>query len=641
MNFFESFLFSPLIVSAMPTVSIQRDLLFTSLGKTYTQEEFDELCFEFGIELDDVVEEEDKVVYKIDIPANRYDLLCLEGLSRALRVFLKLEQAPFFTSVTPSPQVACKTEMFVSKSTSSIRPFVVCAVLRNLTLDQVSYQSCLDLQDQLHRNICRRRTLVAIGTHDLDSVEGPFSYEALSPEDIKFQHLFAEKEMNGKEMLDWFRSDPAGKHIKEYTDIIYDSPVYPVVFDKNRTVLSMPPIINGVVSKIGPQTKNVFIECTATDMTKAKIVLNTVVAMFARYCEHPDSVEVVQVRYEQAVLPGGETTPITSMCTPDVSTFSATASVENICSTIGTTISPESMVEFCDRMQLGPAKFSPDEKQIIVTVPVTRSDVLHEIDIIEDIAIAFGYNNVPRTIPVSHGAGNELAVNLISDLLRHEVSRQGFTEIMSLGLCSHDENFSFLNRVEGVDSLAVHLSNPKTWEYQVVRTSLVSGLMKTLAENMNLKSSEGIRLFEVTDVVLRDPRSADEKDIGCRNERRLAALHAGTVSSFETIHGLVDRVLQAFAVVPSAEYCPEAAQANFVQGLIKDGASIGEYTIVPNEHAMYFPGRGACIKWRPSGCEEFRDIGEFGVLHPEVVQKFGVSLPCTVLEMNIEPFIRE
>jgi len=623
----------------MPTISIQSKLLFEKLGKVYTSEEFDQLCFDFGIELDDIEMEEGVEVYKIDIPANRYDLLCLEGLGRALRVFLGDEPAPVFKAIQPSPEVAASTRVVVRQETAQIRKFVVCAVLRNLSMDEESYQSCLDLQDQLHRNICRRRTLVAIGTHDLDAIEGPFTYEAQKPEDIRFQHLFAEEEMNGKEMLDWFRNDPAGKHIKEYTGIIYDSPVYPVIYDKNRTVMSLPPIINGAASKIGPKTKNMFIECTATDLTKAKVVLNTIVAMFSRYCSEPDSVEQVEVVYDQPVVPGGQSEAISSMLCPDLSSWKATANVANVCSTIGMEMEPERMLELCDRMQLGPASLDEKKETLTVTVPVTRSDIMHEVDIIEDIAIAFGFNNITRTVPVSHKAGKELPINLLADLLRYELSRQGFMEILSLGLCSAKENFDQLKRTN--DGSAVSLSNPKTIEFEVVRTSLLPGMLKTLASNLSLKISDGIKLFECSDVVLRDTKNAEQLDVGCRNERRLVALHAGLVSSFETIHGLVDRLMQVLAVVPSKEYSPEAAASPHVQRLISDDACIGEYKLEPLENPTFFPGSAGRLVWKQTGASEFTELGVLGVLHPDVLANFALPYPCTVLEMNIEPFVRE
>jgi phenylalanyl-tRNA synthetase beta chain len=188
----------------MPTVGVTRDDLFARLGRTYTQEEFELLCFEFGIELDDVTSErdmvskeqgeakaenlDDTVIYKIDIPANRYDLLCIEGIARSLRIFKGLQAAPLYSLVEPEK----RSVMNVKASTKDVRPFVVCAILRNVTFTDKVYKSFIDLQDKLHQNICRGRKLVAIGTHDLGTVEGPFTYAAESPQDIKFVPLTEE-----------------------------------------------------------------------------------------------------------------------------------------------------------------------------------------------------------------------------------------------------------------------------------------------------------------------------------------------------------------------------------------------------------------------------------------------------------------
>lgn len=133
-------------------------------------------------------------------------------------------------------------------------------------------------------NICRKRTLVAIGTHDLDTLQGPFTYEALAPKDIQFVPLNQEKNMNAEELMTFYEAD---KHLGKFLPIIRSSPVYPVIYDSNRQVLSLPPVINSNHSKITLDTKNVFIECTATDLTKGKIVLNTMVAMFSEYCAEP------------------------------------------------------------------------------------------------------------------------------------------------------------------------------------------------------------------------------------------------------------------------------------------------------------------------------------------------------------------
>lgn len=180
----------------MPTVLVDRAVLFAAIGREYTDEEFDKLCFEFGIELDDITSEgemarrergeaaagaaaaaaapgtgTEAVMYKIDVPANRYDILCVEGLARALRVFQNMQQPPVYRLTAPPAML----EVRVGASAAAVRPFLVSAVLRNIAFTPASYNSFLDLQDKLHQNICRRRTLVSIGTHDLDSIRGPFT----------------------------------------------------------------------------------------------------------------------------------------------------------------------------------------------------------------------------------------------------------------------------------------------------------------------------------------------------------------------------------------------------------------------------------------------------------------------------------
>ncbi len=340
--------------------------------------------------------------------------------------------------------------MYVEPATSQIRPFVVCAVLRGVSFDKKRYKSFIDLQEKLHLNICRRRTYVAIGTHDLDTIQGPFRYKASAPTDINFVPLTENegRSYGGKELLDFYREDPSAKHLKPYTDIIYDSPVYPVIYDSNNRVLSMPPIINGKHSRIQMHTTNVFIECTGTDLTKANIVLDTVVSMFAEYCTSPFTAEAVEIIYEAT----GEVqkTPLLSHRTCD-------APIKDIVGIVGVDIPPADICKLCDRMQLGPAEYLPEQGVVRVHVPPTRSDILHPVDVIEDVAIAYGYNNIPLEFPPTQCFGRPLPINQFADLLRAEIARAGYVEMLTHGLCSTAENFTHLRRPVGP---AVSLSNP-------------------------------------------------------------------------------------------------------------------------------------------------------------------------------------
>ncbi|XP_076389314.1 phenylalanine--tRNA ligase beta subunit isoform X3 [Megachile rotundata] len=463
----------------MPTISIKRDLLFTALKRTYSDEEFQDLCFKFGLELDEVTTEKqiimkeqgvvenagtsEEIIYKIDIPANRHDLLCLESLSVGLLIFLNELDIPRYTAILPNtgPQKIVMTEQCLK-----IRGHIVAAVLRDITFTKDSYDSFIDLQDKLHQNIGRKRSLVSIGTHDLDTIKGPFLYDAKSPADISFIPLNQDKEYTGEGIMNLYANHA---QLKQYLHIIKDSPVYPIITDSNGIVLSLPPIINGDHSKITLDTKNVLIECTATDLTK-------------------------------------------------------------------------------------------------------------------------------------------FPLNKLSDHLRIELACSGFTEALTFSLCSREDISDKLgHKLENIP--AVHISNPKTSEFQVARTTLLPGLLKTLAANKKMPLPH--KLFEVSDVVLKD----DTVEVGARNNRHLCVVYCNKSDGFETIHGLLDRILQVLEVPWSSN---------------KDENG---YYLRAADDPTFFPHRCAEIV-----CYN-KVIGKMGILHPDVLSKFDLSMPCSVLEIDIEPFL--
>uniref|UniRef100_A0A4W3JK76 Phenylalanine--tRNA ligase beta subunit n=1 Tax=Callorhinchus milii TaxID=7868 RepID=A0A4W3JK76_CALMI len=493
-------------------------------------EEFDELCFEFGLELDEVTTEKDIisreqgdgkadgasdiVLYKIDVPANRYDLLCLEGLVRGLQVFKERIEAPKYTRVGPLNGEMQK--LIITEETAQVRPHAVAAVLRNIKFTKDRYDSFIELQEKLHQNICRKRTLVAIGTHDLDTISGPFTYTAKPPSEIKFKPLNQSKEYTALELMDLYKTDSQLRH---YLHIIEDKPVYPVIYDSNGVVLSMPPIINGDHSKITLNTQNVFIECTATDRTKAKVVLDTIVTMFSEYCEKPKEIMNTDLINKQ----------------------------------VGINETPESVAKLLTRMYLK-SKVIGNGTQIEIEIPPTRADVIHACDIVEDAAIAYGYNNIQMTIPKTYTIADQLPINKLSELLRQDMAAGGFTEALTFALCSREDIADRLCKDIAV-TRAVHIANPKTAEFQVARTTLLSGLLKTIAANRKMPLP--LKLFEISDVVLKD----SSKD------------------------------------------------------------------------STFFPGR--CAEIFAKG----QSVGKLGVLHPDVITRFELTMPCSALEIDMEPFL--
>uniref|UniRef100_A0A8C1MLG8 Phenylalanine--tRNA ligase beta subunit n=1 Tax=Cyprinus carpio TaxID=7962 RepID=A0A8C1MLG8_CYPCA len=590
----------------MPTVSVKRDLLFEALGQKYTDEEFDELCFEFGLELDEITSEKeilireqggekaegasDVVLYKIDVPANRYDLLCLEGLVRGLQVFKEKLEAPRYKRVSPAdggePQ-----RLVITEETASVRPHAVAAVLRNITFTQERYESFIELQEKLHQNICRKRTLVAIGTHDLDTISGPFTYTAKPPGEIRFKPLSQSREYTAAELMSLYKTD---SHLRHYLHIIENEPLYPVIYDSNGIVLSMPPIINGDHSKISLNTKNIFIECTATDLTKAKITLDMVVTMFSEYCDEPFTVEEAEVVYPDGRL----------SVYPELAYRTETLSGDFINKRVGINESAESIAQLLTRMCLR-SEVSGEGDLIQVEIPPTRADVIHACDIMEDAAIAYGFNNIVRSTPRTYTVANQLPVNKLTELLRQDLAAAGFTEALTFALCS-EEDIADKLRKNITETRAVHISNPKTADFQVARTSLLPGLLKTIAANRKMPLP--LKLFEISDVVLKD----ETKDVGARNNRRLCAVYYNKSPGFEVIHGLLDRVMQLLDVKPGRN-----------QG----------YHIQAAEDSTFFPGR--CAEIFSCG----KSIGHLGVLHPDVISRFELTMPCSAIDIDIEPFL--
>ena len=477
--------------------------------------------------------------------------------------------------------------------TAKIRPYVSGAVLRNITFTKDRYESFIALQDKLHQNLARQRTLVSIGTHDLDTVTGPFTYEALPPEQISFKPLNQNSEMNAAELMEFYEND---KHLGKFLHIIRDSPVYPVIFDSERTVCSLPPIINGEHSKITLNTKNVFIEITAIDKTKVEIVNNILVAMFSKYCEEPFTVEPVRI-----ISPHNQE----SRETPDLTPRETEAEISYINECCGLSLSAQEICALLGRMSLQARPSKSSQNIVDVQIPPTRADVLHQCDIMEDVAVAYGFNNLPKAFPGKSGTvAQPLPINKLGDIVRLEAAMAGWSEVMPLILCSHDENFAWLNRKDD-GKTAVQLANPKTAEYQVVRTSLLPGLLKTIRENKH--HSVPIRIFEVSDVAFKD-LSLERKS---RNERHFAAAWYAKSSGFEVVHGLLDRILLML----------KTAFLTHEEGL--EGAKMDGYWIEEVDDPTFFPGHAASIHLRLDGNEHI--IGVFGILHPSVLEKFELK----------------
>lgn len=226
--------------------------------------------------------------------------------------------------------------------------------------------------------------------------------------------------------------------MSKYLHIIRDSPVYPIIYDSRRVVASMPPIINSEHSKITLNTRNVFIDVTSTDQTKLDIVLNMLVTMFSEYCDEPftyvqmpSSLEIPLTLYSvepiRVILPDG-----TSKVTPDLAPQRRTAHASYINACTGLSLPSKDIAELLNRMTLSAQASPTDADHLLVEVPATRPDILHECDIMEDAAIAYGFNNLPRTFPATNTVAQPLPISKLCDLVRREWAQAGWVEALPL-----------------------------------------------------------------------------------------------------------------------------------------------------------------------------------------------------------------
>ena len=556
----------------------------------------------------------------MEVPANRYDLLSHEGLMIAFKVFLGIAKPPKVKLSSSTPTLTLK----VAPSAGAIRPIVVAAVLRGVKFTPSLYRSFIDCQDKLHQNLCRRRTLVAIGTHDLDLVEGQIRYEGAEPEKFQFVPLKQQVSMNGAELMEFYKTHP---DLKEYCRIIRDSPVFPLVSD-SKGVLSLPPIINSDRTKITLETRNVFIEMTATDLTKANVCLNTFVTAFSQYCTEPFTVEPVAVEYQASHAlssVAGRT-----IVYPELETRTMEVSVDVIKAGVNpgdACLTGERIVELLNKMCC-PAVLKGNS--ISVEVPVFRSDIMHACDIVEDVCIAYGFGNIVPETAKTLGRPREQPVNKLSDLLREKLAMFGYDECLTWSLCSEKENFQFMGRgeaptvvpserIEGYaleKEIPVRLSNPKTKEFEIVRTSLLPGLLKVVASNKH--NPVPIKLFEIGDVVYQTFND------GAINERRLAAIFAGKTSGFESKHGVLNAIMRFLGYVLDEEL---GAPFNRISKT---------YQVRESSHPSFLK------QMQGEVVVDGTVVGVVGAIHPNVLNEYGIDFAvCSAIELNLEVFLEK
>ena len=591
----------------MPTVIVNRDALFKAIGQSFTDEEFENLCFEFGIELDEVTSEKEmsqneqkkegfnlssEVVYKIEVAANRYDLLCLEGLALALRVFLEKQKMPDIKPLNVLSEE--ERQLIVYESVNEVRPIGLAAILRDINFTDETLKGFMDLQDKLHNNICRGRKLVSMGTHDLDTVKGPFYYRALRPEHIHFIPLNREEEVNGDGLMSILKEDPK---LGKYLYLLEGKEKYPVMMDSNGVVMSLPPIINSQHTKMTLNTHNVLLDVTGLDNTKCEIVLNTLISMFSIYSKTPFTVEEIRVVNQKT----GK-----GKIYPDLTPRIFKTDIKYLKTLTGISdITPEKIVQLLEKMELKAKVLNSNE--IEVSAPITRSDILHPCDIAEDLAISYGYNNIKKQLTKTKTHGIQQPYNKLTDLFRNEMAMGGYVEFLTMALLSHKDMFTNMLQ-DSNDDKTVKILYSKTKEFEYIRSSLIPGILKSIEGN---KANQlPFKIFEISDVVLFDKSN----EVYASNRRKLCFAYTNTSSAMQIIQGMIDLLMKKIGLI-----------YNYQENVNK------KYIIKKSYNPLFFEDRQAEIF-----IQDNIKIGIYGIIHPKVLKNFGIKNPVTLCEIDLQ-----
>ncbi len=545
----------------MPIISFEYNDLISLIGKDIKIPELVSKIPMLGADIASV----EGTTFNVEFFPNRPDLYSVEGIARALRTFLGIESGMKKYHIQPSGE-----ELIIDPSVEGVRPYMVAGIVRDVVFDEHLIQSVMNIQEKLHLTLGRGRKKVAIGIHDLDTINAPFTYKAVPPTSVRFEPLGETREMDLESILKYHPKGMAYAHIVE------GSPLYPLLVDRDDNVLSFPPVINGTLTMVREGTTNLLLDLTGTDLESLGRCLNIFATLFA---ERGGKLYSVDVKYKDR-----------EMTTPDLRPEHMDLEPAYVNKILGLQLSPGDIVA-----HLGKMGFSAEAgKPVKVAIPPYRADILHPIDIVEDIGIAYGYDKFQGVLPREMTFSSTRAIEIFSDSVRRLMIGLGYTEIVTLTLSNKQDEFLLMRMGEdagGMAGIATEMINPLGEEHTILRTWLIPSLLKILKSNRHRDLPQLI--FEVGDVVLEH-----------ENKRRLAALGIHSKASFTEIKSAAEAVLKDIGVAG--------------------------YELKPKRHNAFIYGRCAAI------VRHGKELGFFGELHPEVITNFALGNPVVAFELNLE-----
>jgi len=507
----------------------------------------------FGTPLENVTKE----TIEIEIFANRPDLLSLDGYLRSFKKFIGKESNSDYNLKKSENNF----KLYIDKSVKEARPYVSCAVVKKLSFNEERLKDLINLKEKLATTLGRNRKKIAIGVYPLEKISFPIKYEARDPKEIVFKPLGMEKELNAKDIL---TIHPTGR---KYEHLLKDLKKYPIFIDSSKNILSMPPIINSeVAGKIELSTKELFIECTGHDKNAVEKTLAIISTSLA---ESGGTIHPIEIMDE------------TSCQSPNLEKEKTKISINNVNKLLGLNLNESQIQKLLEKM-------GHSYKKGIVESPCYRIDILHEVDLIEDIAIAYGYENLIPEVPNISTAGEESKESIIKRKMSEILVGLGMLEISTYHLIKQDEveKYNLKESLELLDSKN---------EYKHLRPNLLVPSLRVLSENKDSEYPQ--KLFEIGRVF--NKNSQKENGIDEKDNLILGITPANATD----IKKNIDYLLKMLNI---------------------------EYKIKEITKAELIEGRTCAI------LVNNKQIGYFGEVHPETLKNNNLNMPLSIAEISLE-----
>jgi len=523
-----------------------------------------------------LVDEKEGIVSIEMKDTNRSDLWSVEGLARALQGFLAKK-----TGLREYSVGEAVVDIKVDSRLQKIRPYIGCCIIKNVKLTDSIIRGLMHLQDKLDQTVGRNRQKTSIGLYDFNLITPPLSYGAVKPKEISFVPLAFTEKLTLAEILE--------KHPKglEYGHIVKTHSVYPILLDAKKKVLSFPPIINSNdLGKVTEETHNLLIEVTGT---AHETVLNTVKLVSLALIDRGGKAYSSNIYYEHDK---------SRVVTPDFTGTKMRLDVAFTNKILGLQLTAKHIAQL-----LAVAGFGVDnvsEKEVEAVVPCYRVDVMHQVDLIEDVAIAYGFNKIEsvwRDLPTT---GCVKPVQRLLDKARVLMVGSGFQEILTYTLTNPENLFSKMNVAENGGSLGLgdllEIANPKVATMTCLRNWILPSIMEFLGNNKSVEFPQ--RIFELGKVTFLD----QSQETRTRDEDWLAAAVSHPTASFTEIKSILDGFFMNLGV---------------------------KWQIKPEKHPSFIEGRvGAVIA-------DGAKMGVIGEVNPWVLVAWGLENPVAAFELNL------